>query len=186
MSALGTPLTFDALLTRGATYVLGGAVVWALAVVLAVALEARTAGRLRPARWLGCPAPVRRGLLAVVVVLLAGHAGPAAAGEHRDPGGVVLDGLALPDRVEGAPALRRATRERSRTVIVRPGDSLWQIAAAELGEVCEDPSPAAIAAQVGRLHRANRATIGADPDLIRPGQHLLVPTPARHHCWRTR
>lgn len=59
------------------------------------------------------------------------------------------------------------------TVEVRPGDTLWGIAARALGA---DASDAAIAAEWPRWYAANAATIGPDPDVLRPGQVLVVPT----------
>jgi nucleoid-associated protein YgaU len=61
------------------------------------------------------------------------------------------------------------------TVIVQPGDSLWRIAAAALGP---DASAAEIAAAWPRWYAANRATVGADPGLIHPGQRLHPPAAA--------
>ncbi|MGI8761931.1 MAG: LysM peptidoglycan-binding domain-containing protein [Jatrophihabitantaceae bacterium] len=57
-------------------------------------------------------------------------------------------------------------------VVVRPGDTLWSIAARHV------PAPAAearIAAEWPRWFGANRATIGADPALITPGEVLHAP-----------
>ncbi|PZS37068.1 MAG: hypothetical protein DLM58_00210 [Pseudonocardiales bacterium] len=62
--------------------------------------------------------------------------------------------------------------EPPRTVVVRPGDSLWAIAAAHLGP---GVAPGRTAAAWPRWYSANRAVIGADPDLIRPGQQLRPP-----------
>lgn len=56
--------------------------------------------------------------------------------------------------------------------VVRPGDTLWGIAAATLGP---DADNAAVAAQWPRWYAANRALIGADPNLILPGQRLVAP-----------
>lgn len=56
-------------------------------------------------------------------------------------------------------------------VTVRPGDSLWRIAAARLVPTASDK---AITAGWRRIYQANRAVIGPDPGLIRPGQHLHV------------
>jgi nucleoid-associated protein YgaU len=57
-------------------------------------------------------------------------------------------------------------------VVVRRGDSLWDIAARHL----RDGSDAAeIAAEWPRWYAANRGVIGADPDLLRPGQRLAPP-----------
>lgn len=57
-------------------------------------------------------------------------------------------------------------------VVVRPGDTLWDIAARRL-----DPgAPASqVAAEWHRWYAANRAVIGPDPDLIHPGLRLRPP-----------
>lgn len=70
---------------------------------------------------------------------------------------------------EGTPGAAAAPR---RTVVVAPGDSLWRIAAATLPPTADD---ATIAAAWPDWYDANRAVIGADPDLIRPGQALQAP-----------
>ncbi|MEO7981021.1 MAG: hypothetical protein ABI807_09045 [Sporichthyaceae bacterium] len=57
-------------------------------------------------------------------------------------------------------------------VVVRRGDSLWEIAARHLGA---DAGPAEVAAEWPRWYAANRAVIGGDPDLLRPGQRLAPP-----------
>lgn len=62
---------------------------------------------------------------------------------------------------------------RPRIHVVRPGDSLWTIAAAALGT--DDPVP--VARYWARIHRANREVIGPNPDLIYPGQRLALPNP---------
>ena len=54
---------------------------------------------------------------------------------------------------------------------VTSGDELWSIAARALGT--EDPRR--IARYWPRIHRLNRAVIGADPSLIYPGQVLKLP-----------
>ncbi len=79
---------------------------------------------------------------------------------------------------ERAPAGHRAgpaTPGPGRGVVVRPGDSLWRIAAERLGRTA---SPARVAAAWPQWYDANRRIIGADPDLIQPGQHLQAPAPA--------
>jgi hypothetical protein len=58
-------------------------------------------------------------------------------------------------------------------VLVRPGDSLWRIAAQHLPR---DASPARIARTWPRWYAANRAVIGTDPNRIMPGQQLQAPT----------
>jgi resuscitation-promoting factor RpfA len=61
---------------------------------------------------------------------------------------------------------------RDRAVVVVPGDTLWDIAARELGG---EPSNREIAERWPRWYASNRAVIGADPDLILPGQRLSLP-----------
>jgi nucleoid-associated protein YgaU len=63
-------------------------------------------------------------------------------------------------------------------VVVHPGDSLWSLAAHELGP---DASAAEIAARWPEWYAANRQVIGSDPDLILPGQVLRVPAAATGH-----
>jgi len=58
-----------------------------------------------------------------------------------------------------------------RAHIVLPGDSLWSI----VRERAPDADDAHVEAAVERWHRANRAVIGDDPDLIQPGQRLDPP-----------
>jgi nucleoid-associated protein YgaU len=58
-------------------------------------------------------------------------------------------------------------------VTVTPGDSLWRIAAAHLPG---HPTAHRVAAAWPRWYAANRRVIGADPDLIQPGQVLHPPT----------
>lgn len=59
-------------------------------------------------------------------------------------------------------------------VVVRRGDTLWSIAARQLGD---DASDAEIAAAWPHWYAANRAVVGDDPDLLHPGQVLTVPAP---------
>ncbi|GEK21600.1 LysM peptidoglycan-binding domain-containing protein [Cellulomonas xylanilytica] len=58
------------------------------------------------------------------------------------------------------------------TVVVAAGDSLWAIAARHLPPGASD---AQIAASWPRWYEENSAVIGADPDVVRPGQVLTVP-----------
>lgn len=80
-----------------------------------------------------------------------------------------------PDRpVSKPPSRQHRKTDEPQVVVVRAGDTLWDIAARTLpGE----PSPEAIAAAWPRWYAANRAVIGADPNVIHPGQHLRAPTP---------
>ncbi|HEX2049321.1 MAG TPA: LysM peptidoglycan-binding domain-containing protein [Actinomycetota bacterium] len=57
---------------------------------------------------------------------------------------------------------------------MRRGDTLWSIAATVVGD-----DPGAIASYWPRIHSANRAVVGDDPDVIVPGQRLVLP------AWRS-
>jgi hypothetical protein len=181
VDSLGTD--FDALLTRGALALLVLAGCWALVVVVVVALEARTGGRVRLAERAGCPTGLRLWLLGCFVAIFAGVA-PANAsdtgsgpmdGDGRTAIATALDGLPLPDRVTANSD--RMTTAHGRVVVVEPGDSLWRIAR---GLLPAGASDADVAAAVSRLHAANRRTVGPDPDLLQPGQRLLVDRPDTH------
>lgn len=68
--------------------------------------------------------------------------------------------------------------DRGNDVVVQPGDTLWRIAARDLGP---GASGAAITEAWHAWYHANRAVIGPNPSIIRPGQHLHAPSrrPAR-------
>ena len=66
----------------------------------------------------------------------------------------------------------RAERRVADEVVVRRGDSLWDIAARQLGP---GASAADVAVEWPRWHDANRDVIGPDPDLLIPGQRLVPP-----------
>jgi resuscitation-promoting factor RpfA len=59
------------------------------------------------------------------------------------------------------------------TVLVKPGDSLWRITAQRLGPSATDGQ---IAVGWPYWYWANRQVIGRDPNLLRPGERLAVPT----------
>jgi resuscitation-promoting factor RpfA len=111
------------------------------------------------------PAALRR--LAALLLgagLAAAPAGPAAS--------AAADG-SRPDRPAAVTSLDRPAARVPAVVRIRPGDSLWAIAARHLGG---DPPDAAVAHAWPRWHHANRARIGADPDRLVPGQLLHPPT----------
>lgn len=66
----------------------------------------------------------------------------------------------------------RPVVDDSAEVVVHRGDTLWSIAAAQLGPHADAQ---AIAAEWPRWHAANRHTIGDDPDLLRIGTRLRMP-----------
>lgn len=60
-----------------------------------------------------------------------------------------------------------------RTVTVMAGDSLWEIAARDLGRLATDSD---IAGHWPKWYAANKDTIGDDPRRLLPGQILAAPT----------
>jgi nucleoid-associated protein YgaU len=141
------------------------AAVWAVLVMLHVLAEVWRARRE------GRRAQLRRVLLACCGLALAAPA-PAAVADDGAAAGTAtpsapahLAGLPMPDRPLGPEV-------HPRTVVVSAGDCLWHLAAAGLGP---EAGPAEIAARWRAIYRLNRAVIGADPDVISPGQRLVLP-----------
>jgi len=64
-------------------------------------------------------------------------------------------------------------QDQNRTVTVVAGDSLWDIAAKELGSLATDVE---IAGHWPKWYAANRNVIGDDPSQLLPGMVLTVPT----------
>jgi hypothetical protein len=105
----------------------------------------------------------------------AGQAGSSAAAgaEPGAPGAGPVPGRdrGRPADAGGAGESQGAPAAGAHTI--RPGDTLWGIAAAHLPPAKR--SPAAIDRYWRQVYRANRATLGPDPDLIHPGTRLLLP-----------
>ncbi len=164
---------FEAWLTWLCAVLAALCAVWGWAVTTVVVLGAlggRTSAR-------GVPAWARTVVLGVCGVAAIGSAAPALAAEpHQHDPPSVLEGLPLPDRAEGAE--HRSVTELVAVTFaehsgrpgapdryeVRRGDSLWSIAKDQLGDPARWP----------QLYTLNRDVIGADPDLIRPGQLLRL------------
>ena len=159
-----TPL--DVALTEVAALALLGCALWMWVATTAVVVEAlRGPGSGWCSR--GVPVGVRRVVLAACGVALAGGLAPPsyAAGPHVHRASR-LAGLPLPDRAVAGPVQVR------RTVRVRPGDTLWSLAARDLPA---DSTDAVIAARWHAIYAANRSLIGPDPDVIVPGVRLRLP-----------
>ena len=77
----------------------------------------------------------------------------------QPPAGGLLTGVPRPDE---------------REVVVAAGDTLWSLAASQLGPQATDAETAAL---WPRWYELNREVIGPDPGLFRPGQVLAVPPP---------
>ncbi len=181
--------TFEVLLLRGASWLLAVAATWGAVLVLAGTVEAATSGRWRGLTWVGCPAPWRPALLLVAGSLLALPATAASASTgwlpvpDRPVDGPTTQPTAPPTARPSAQPTPRPTAQPSPprashaagVVVVAPGDSLWGLAR---GLLAPSASQAEVLALTERLAARNRAVIGADPDLIHPGQRLqLPPTP---------
>ncbi|WP_298756531.1 LysM peptidoglycan-binding domain-containing protein [uncultured Nocardioides sp.] len=155
---------------------------WASAVTGVVCLQV---ARRAPVPRAGVPAPVRRLLLRACGVAVAGG---LAGGLVLTPAGATPGSLErerpTPAATPSAPAAPSASSAPAsapadRVVVVRPGDSLWRIAEAELlRRTGRAASVADVAALWPRIHAANRALVGPDPDLVRPGVPLTMPAPS--------
>lgn len=166
---------FPTLLTAACSVALTVCALWLLAVSTLVMFEA-VAGAATDVLALLCPSRTRRLLLAWCGAAMA--TGLTAAPVLADPPDIAqplgpgydirLGGLDLPDRAPGRP---------ERTVIgavtVVRGDSLWSIAEDHLGP---DTDPARLTAAWHAIYRANQRHVGPDPDLIRPGTFLQIPS----------
>jgi len=61
----------------------------------------------------------------------------------------------------------------TRSYVIRPGDTLWDIAEAHLAP--SQRSPSRIDRYWRQVHAANRDVLGDDPDLIHPGARVVLP-----------
>ncbi len=89
-----------------------------------------------------------------------------------DAPGTWLPSLDRPATVAGLTARPAHPPRLPGTVVVAAGESLWSITARTLGP---SAGAAQIAARWPRWYAANRAVIGPDPNLLRPGQRLHAP-----------
>lgn len=94
---------------------------------------------------------------------------PVAPGAQPSPGGPA--GLPRAGRPEAA----RAAAPTS--VVVRPGDTLWDLAEQALAQDDRPPTARQVAQSWPRWWAANREVIGPDPDLLHPGTRLSPPAP---------
>ena len=165
----------DVALVEVAACVVVACAVWAWLALTATVVEAwRGVGATRRRPW-HLPEGVRRAVLAACGVALAsGVTAPSWATDlpshrHRD-GRAALSGLPLPDRA--VEPHRSPLTTAVDGVVVRPGESLWSIAARDLGPGAPDR---AIARRWRAIYTANRHVVGPDPDVVEPGQRLHLP-----------
>lgn len=148
---------------------------WILLLLLSALAHVRLPGVPRALRS-ALIAPAAVGVISVVAI-----AGPAQADQRHD-----VAGLPLPDRpVAAAPLEQNETPPDPptahpadagpSTITVRPGDTLWLLAALDLPA---DASPTQITHAWHAWYDANRDVVGADPDLLQPGQVLTAPDAA--------
>ena len=116
-----------------------------------------------PCAALDWPVPAPRPTAEAPAARLDRHSAPSATPRLNVP--------RQPRPGTHAPAAK-ATAAANEPVVVRPGDSLWSIAADRLGPAAADER---IAVEWPRWWAANRELIGADPALINPGQRLTPP-----------
>ena len=103
---------------------------------------------------------------------LPAHAAQSSSGGSRPamaPATISLDWPAVP-APEAVPAPQAVA-----PIVVQPGDTLWDLAARALNAAGRAPTAAQIAATWPRWWSANRAVVGDNPDLLRPGTPLTAP-----------
>ncbi len=98
---------------------------------------------------------------------------PAPAATSPAAGRPVNSPATTPGLGPLGPAPHTTSSTASRTVTVVRGDTLWAIAARHIGP---QASPLQVAREWPRWYAANRTVIGSNPNLIRAGQVLTVPT----------
>ncbi len=136
--------------------------------VAAALVGATVVGTLGPACALAQEAAPFPGFRASAPVATSGTTpSPAAPPAGWTPTRPVQRPIASPDLVTSGASPTDRTE-----VVVQRGDTLWGLVAAHLGP---DALDAEVAAAWPRWYAANRAVIGADPDLLLPGQVLQVP-----------
>jgi hypothetical protein len=138
-------------------------------------------------------AAVRPGLLRRLLAVVLGLGVPAVSAFTAAPAASALTADRL-GPVRPAPPPRSTTttpdqRVPTVTVVVAPGDTLWDIARRHLPA---GASATDVAHAWPRWYAANRAVIGSDPSMLRPGTRLRSPghrsagTPrGMHHRPRT-
>jgi LysM domain len=166
--------TTDRMIVAAAALGLGGVtggVLVLLGVNVAAVWLATLVPRLDAVAAAITPRAIRRAAFAVggLALTAPGVSGVAVADDSPPP---PCHGVESRPSLAGLPLPDLPTSRGLSTVTVEPGDSLWSIARRELAT--EAPT-SAVATRVALLYAHNHRTIGANPDLIFPGQRLHAP-----------
>lgn len=159
-----------------------GAAAGSAAAYLAIGVLADGARRMAGWRLPALPS-ARRWAAGLAVLAVLARTAPAGAALPPPP--MRLEAV-RPEPAAGAAVRARAavpaatvTHAEPRpgtAYVVQRGDSLWAIASRALeAERGVRPPSAEVAAYWKRIYGANRQVVGADPDLIFPGQRLALP-----------
>lgn len=153
-----------------AVAVLGGLVLLAVAARLVTALARSLADTARRTGRTAASAGGTVGVRGLLTVLAGAGTALASAPSASAAPTPISAPVSAPATAAASPAPRPAAAPT--TYVVRPGDSLWAIAARHLGP---GASNAEIAAEWPRWYRANREVIGSNPSLLYVGTRLAVP-----------
>ncbi len=162
--ASAAPAGFTGLVGSACALALVACWAWLALGTVAVAVQELASAPVPAGSLPWVPRTIR--LLVPLLLGAAVTASPASASSETGPPptAAAVTGLPLPDRVATPVAPHR-------TVLVRPGDSLWRITE----RLLPASAPAATVDRGWRrIARANAPTV-PDPDLIRPGTRLRVP-----------
>lgn len=172
-----------ALATRAAALVLGSAVATAALPTTAAADTTGSGGRPgvvatapdpgfapQPSSSTAAPSPSWTAEPATTATVPGTQSAPAAPAPDPGfrPSRPTVRRVVAPTVIAPAGGLRAP-----QGVVVHRGDTLWAIAARDLGP---DATDAEVAGHWPRWYAANRAVIGPDPDLLLPGQVLRRPS----------
>lgn len=124
-----------------------------------------------PAAW-GSSATASDAEIGDTATSALGQHSPSGVQPHWRPHSPITD----PDFTVARPVRAgQALPESAAEVIVLAGDTLWDIAARDLGPAASDVD---VALHWPRWYQANRAEIGENPDVLLPGQILKPPAAA--------
>lgn len=74
-----------------------------------------------------------------------------------------------------APAATAAGAPVAYHFAVEPGDTMWNLTTEALRRTGRPTTPAVVATYLSRFYSHNSSTVGADPNVIHPGQDLVWP-----------